>query len=149
MRAVAAAVAAVALVLPLALSAQTAPITQRIGIVATVESVTHSQTSQVRFYLLWNREISARPIGHAYQACLGAANGGWVCTSIHTFPFGRISATGEARTFAHFSSVITGGTQSRRARRVDHPGYVGATGTLVARRIGPGTFHMTFLLRGR
>lgn len=150
MRAIAAVtwIALAALTLPFALQAQTQQTVsgRRINVVGTVESVRVSSGGQVRFYLLWNHEISSRPIGHAYQSCLRSANGGYICNSVYAFPYGKLASTGEARSFARFSAVVTGGTQSRRARRVGHPGYVGAEGTLVTRRVGPGTFTLTFIL---
>ncbi len=136
----------VALLLPTTLLGQATPPKPRIGITATVEGVKVSNGDRVRFYLLWNREISARPIGHGYASCqLGPADV-FVCTSIYALPYGKIVTVGEVHSFANYTSVITGGSRSKRAVREGKPGYPRIAGTATATRLGPGTYALTLVL---
>lgn len=136
----------IVMILPFVASAQTATVHGRIPITATIEAIRFSHGGQVRQYLLWNREKSARPIGHGFVSCrYGPGNVG-ICTNIYSLPYGKIITVAEVHDFAHFSAVITGGSRSKRAVLNDQPGYPRIAGTATTRRIGPGTFSLVFVL---
>lgn len=129
-----------AMAMPHALSAQTpAPQQPRkihIHITATLERVTIEGSSLSHFYLLWNRRIRARPLGHAFSQCQRILRRTFTCTSIFILPLGKITTMGSLHGFDRYSVVITGGTKR----------YVGAAGTLDTWREGPGTYTLIFAL---
>jgi len=137
--------AALLLLLPLPASAQGEA--SKIAITSTLDgSRSHGSGIHVFYYLLWNKARTPTPLGHAYTTCIRAPIATWVCSSIYTLPYGRITALGEAHGFRRHSAIITGGTRSRRAVRELQPGYAGAEGTITTFRIGPGTYRLVFLL---
>ena len=118
-----------------------------ITLTATLESIhTNGEGNQVRFYLLWAKEVRARPVGHVFADCSRGPNDVFFCSSIFSLPLGKITTIGMIHHTGGNSSVITGGTRSARARRADHPGYANIRGTLVTVRLSAGTFKLMFLL---
>jgi len=132
------------LALPLAAEAQTA---SRISITSTLESVRITRTTRVSYFLLWNREITPTPLGHAFLTCHRAPLGVWTCNSTYTLPYGRLATMGEAHHFRRYSLIIVGGTRSKRAVRESAQGYQGVAGTLTTWRIGPGTYRLAFAIQ--
>jgi hypothetical protein len=94
----------------------------RISITATLERITTTGVGQARFYLLWNRKKSSRPIGHAVYACR-RVSGSSLCSTLFAMPLGKISAIGEIRRFSRYTLVVVGGT---RCYAEGEPGVVGA-----------------------
>jgi hypothetical protein len=117
----------------------------RISITATLEAIRSNGPNQrVRYYLLWNKQITARPLGYAYMSCNKGPQDVRVCPTVYSLPYGKITALGTVHSFARFSLVITAGTQSERARREGNRGYAGIQGTVTTWRVGPGTFQLSF-----
>ena len=128
--------AALAALIAGAAGAQDTPSVIRVS-TSTVDVRESSDTrSDVMF--LWNREIRARPIGHAVLSCIALGSGGllgrgvWSCTAIYVLPLGKISASGEIHSFRRYTLVVTGGTGR----------YLGAAGFLFSRREGPGNHRL-------
>ena len=140
-----------ALALPYSLWAQapqlqSAPKRQRITIPSTLEDVTSAGAGHTQFYLLWNKRLRARPIGHSFYRCQHGYLRIEICSAIYALPYGKIAAIGEVHTFNRYTMIITGGTTSKEARKAGQPGYLGAVGTIDVRRLEPGTYALLFLL---
>jgi len=118
----------------------------KIPITSTIEAIKFTAGGQVRQYLLWNKEESPRPIGHAFVACRYGPGSVAICTSIYSLPYGKITTTAEVHNYGHYSGVITGGSRSQRAKKDGHPGYLRIIGTVATVRIGPGTYSVIFVL---
>lgn len=133
------------LAFPTVLSAQ-ADGRSKIGISATLEAIRATPGHRVYQYLLWNRRITQRPLGHAFTSCNVGPGNVRICTSTYSLPLGRIVVVSEMHSLRRFSGVITGGSRSRRAAREGRAGYIGAAGTATSTRLGPGTYALTFVL---
>lgn len=116
----------------------------KIHITQTLKRIYRGTDTTGRLYLLWNRRVRDRPLGHASYGCRIVVRRIDACSAVFVLPLGKIATTGEIHSFWRFSMVITGGTRSERAKKDDHPGYLGAIGTLDAWREGPGTYSLTF-----
>lgn len=126
------------LAMPYSLSAQVEPSPRkvRIHLTSTLERVTINGGSYSYFYLLWNRRLRSRPLGHAFYQCQRIMARMFTCTSIFILPLGKITAMGSLHGFDRYSLVITGGSKR----------YIGADGTVDAWREGPGTYTLIFAL---
>lgn len=136
----------VALIAPFVASGQSSPLHGKIPITATLEAIRFSHGGQVRQFLLWNKAISTRPIGHAFASCRFGPGNVSICTFIYVLPYGKITTVGELHNFEHYSTVITGGSRSKRAVVDGKPGYARIAGTSTTFRIGPGTYTLVFVL---
>lgn len=97
----------------------------RVEVTATLERINASLFGEARFYLLWNRTVRTRPIGHAVYSCR-RVSGSSLCTALFALPLGKIVAVGELRRFDRYSMVVVGGT---RCYAGAEPGVAGAWAT--------------------
>jgi len=138
---------AAALTAVLSSSASSAP--GKIQVTATITGVRTAanprrQGAQSTTYLrLWNREISGRPIGHAFVNCFFMGSGGVFgsgianCHAVYTMPLGKITASGIRHRIRRYTLILAGGSGR----------YKGADGVAVSRSLGPGVLGLTILLR--
>lgn len=131
-----------------AATAQTSPTIQAqnppavVRVVATITGVSVRGDHRSHYYLLWNRNVRTRPIGHAAMSCfhifrsgdLTTASSFAQCVVTISLPLGKLSANGLIHTYARWTLIIVGGTNR----------YVAAAGPLFARRLSPGTYSWTF-----
>jgi len=131
--------------MPLALAATTSGQTptapsSRIAISATVADVREVFNNRSDILLLWNRDVRARPLGHAIVSCDELGEGGIAgaglehCMATYVLPLGKITAQGIIHSRSRYTLVVTGGTGV----------YLGAQGHLFTRRIGPGVKRIIF-----
>ena len=118
--------------------------TGRISITATTADARVLGAQRASIMRLWNRSVSATPIGHAVVVCtslgIGGVLGGGIssCDATYVLPLGKITATGVRHSGRHYSLVVTGGTGR----------YLGATGKVDRRPAEvPGQVRYIFQLR--
>lgn len=146
MRLLAVAIAVAALLLAVGASAQRAgpiPIVQgRISITATPATVRVDGATVSSIMRLWNRALSAVPIGNATIVCRSIGTGGVLgnglddCRATYVLPLGKITASGVRHNPRFYSLVITGGTRR----------YVGISGSVIRRPERPRESRLVFIL---
>lgn len=109
----------------------------KISITTTLEAVQRGPAAEARYFLLWNKNIRTRPIGHSLYGCERIDSIGRSCVATYVLPLGKIGASGMVHGFDSYTLIITGGTRR----------YLDADGTVTARRVGPGTYALSFSLR--
>lgn len=105
-----------------------------VSVTMTIAEVHEGFDMSTHLMLLWNRDITARPIGHALKSC-AIADELLQCSLVLVLPLGKVTASGIVHSLNRYTLVITGGTGE----------YEGAQGPLFVRRVsGDGVRRLTF-----
>lgn len=135
-------VGAIAIVLGFAGAAGSQPAGGVISITASTVDTRVLGYQRSTVMRLWNRSVSATPIGHAVTVCtrlgVGGVLGGGLsdCKATFVLPLGKITAAGVRHNRTRYTLVITGGTGR----------YLGAAGSVDRRAETPGQTRYIFRL---
>jgi hypothetical protein len=117
----------------------------RISVTATIADVHSTHEHRTDLLLLWNRDITNRPIGHAILTCVKVGIGGILgsrtvsnCFASWNFPKGTITTQGALHGHYRYTMVVTGAS----GVYVTQP-----NGILFATRLGAGVQRMVFTLQ--